>query len=103
MILWLSGAYVVKKFSLIDLRVVGALQGAMATESSIVKTLRGAGSSGHFSPFGMNVGAHVVALLSSRESATKKTFKNINPLMLDFLKNLEVLKHSSSIPFAYFK
>jgi hypothetical protein len=24
-------------------------------------------------------------------------------LMLDFLKNLEVLKHSSSIPFAYFK
>lgn len=38
-----------------------------------------------------------------RESATKKTLKNINPLMLDFLKNLEVLKHSSSIPFAYFK
>lgn len=40
LILWLFGAYFIKKFSLIDLRAVGALQGAMAIKSSIGKDTR---------------------------------------------------------------
>lgn len=40
LILWLFGAYLVKKFSLIDLGVVGALQGAMAIKSSIDQDTR---------------------------------------------------------------
>lgn len=37
LILGLFGAYFFKKFSLIDLRMVGALQGAMAINSSTAK------------------------------------------------------------------
>lgn len=40
LILWLFGAYLVKKFSLIDLREAGALQGAMAIKAQLIKTLR---------------------------------------------------------------
>lgn len=98
------GAYLCKKFSLIDLRAVGTLQGAMAIKSSIDKDTRGVAealASSH-----LLVGARVsvwLPLLSERESATKKHLKTSTLLMLDFLKNLEVFKHSSSIPFAYFK
>lgn len=41
MILWLFGAYLFKKFSLIDLRAVGILHGDMAINSSIDKDTRG--------------------------------------------------------------
>lgn len=41
LILWLFGAYLFKKFSLIDLRAVGMRQGAMAIKSSIDKDTRG--------------------------------------------------------------
>lgn len=40
LILWLFGAYFVKKFSLIDLRMVGALQGAMAIKSPVAEDTR---------------------------------------------------------------
>lgn len=50
LILWLFGAYLFKKFSLIDLRAVGTLQGTMAIKSSINKDTRGVSealASGH--------------------------------------------------------
>lgn len=66
LILWLFGAYFVKKFSLIDLRTVGALQGAMAIRSPVAEDTRasGVGGCGRSSPFGMKVGACVLPLLS---------------------------------------
>lgn len=103
LILWLFGAYLVKKFSLIDLGVVGALQGAMAIKSSIDQDTRVEEALAISHPLVWTWVPVWSPLLLSRESATKKTLKNINPLMLDFLKNLEVLKHFLSIPFAYFK
>lgn len=50
LILWLFGACLFKKFSLIDLRAVGTLQGTMAIKSSIDKDTRGVSealASGH--------------------------------------------------------
>lgn len=41
MILWLFGAYLFKKFSLIDLRAVGILHGDTAIKSSIDQDTRG--------------------------------------------------------------
>lgn len=64
LILWLFGAYFVKKFSLIDLRMVGALQGARAVKSSTAQDTEWLGGCGWFSPFGMKVGARVSPLLS---------------------------------------
>lgn len=40
LILWLFGAYFVKKFPLIDLRTVGALQGAVAIKSPVAEDTR---------------------------------------------------------------
>lgn len=39
MILWLFGAYVFKKFSLIDLRAVGIFHGDRAIKAQLIKTL----------------------------------------------------------------
>lgn len=74
LILWLFGAYVVKKYPLIDLRMVGlwreevgllkTLEAVEAVEAVAILTLCYEG------------GCLCVALPSSRESATKKTLKN---------------------------
>lgn len=87
MILWLFGAYLFKKFSLIDLRAVGILHGDMAIKSSIDKDTRGVAevlASSH--PLVWTRVSVWLPLLSSRESVTKKSLKISTLWCLIFLK-----------------
>lgn len=93
MILWLFGAYLFKKFSLIDLRAVGILHGDMAIKSSIDKDTRGVAealASSH--PWGWTRVSVWLPLLSSRESVTKKSLKISTLWCLIFLKKFGGIK-----------
>lgn len=72
LILWLFGAYVVKKCPLIHLRMVGLWR----EEARLLKTLARCRRLWPRLTLWYEGGCLRVALPSSRESATKKTLKN---------------------------